>query len=136
MLRRMKTITLIINAKAIVIAGLIVLSTFLCLFFEVTANFPLTLLATAIVFPIVFSINSAYKRREAAPDDYGSLKSHGRAIYFATRDWLKDAERDKLERCRKLLGELLVSTRDLFSGSLQQMHDREERVYELFSELS
>ena len=38
-----------------------------------TANFPLTPLATAIVFPIVFSINSAYKRREAALDDYGAL---------------------------------------------------------------
>lgn len=136
MLKRLKTITLIINAKAIVIAGLACLSTYLCLHFEVTANFPLTLLATAIVFPIVFSINSAYKRREAALDDYGSLKAHGRAIYFATRDWLEDAERDKLERCRQLLGELLVSTRDLFSGTREQMHEREERVYESFSGLS
>jgi hypothetical protein len=31
MLKRLKTITLIINAKAIVIAGLAVLSTFLCI---------------------------------------------------------------------------------------------------------
>ena len=136
MLKRLKTITLIINAKAIVIAGLAVLSTFLCLSYEITANFPLTLLATAIVFPIVFSINSAYKRREAALDDYGSLKSHGRAIYFATRDWLENADQDKLERCRNLLGELLVSTRALFCGAREQMHEREERVYEAFSALS
>jgi predicted membrane chloride channel (bestrophin family) len=80
MLSRLKTITLIIDAKAIVIASMAVLSTYLCLYFEITANFPLTLLATAIVFPIVFSINSAYKRRESALDDYGSLKPHGRAI--------------------------------------------------------
>jgi len=136
MLKRLKTITLIINAKAIVIAGLAVLSTFICLFFEIAANFPLTLLATAIVFPIVFSINSAYKRREAALDDYGSLKAHGRAIFFATRDWLEDAEQDKLERCRKLLGSLLINTRDLFNGTRAQMHEREERVYESFSDLS
>jgi len=136
MLKRLKTITLIINAKAITIAGMAVLSTYLCLYFEVTANFPLTLLATAIVFPIVFSINSAYKRREAALDDYGSLKAHGRAIYFATRDWLEDAESEKLDRCRTLLGELLVSTRALFSGAREQMHDREERVYESLSKLS
>ncbi len=136
MLKRLKTMTLIINAKAIVIASLAVLSTYVCLSFEITANFPLTLLATAIVFPIVFSINSAYKRREAALDDYGSLKSHGRAIYFATRDWLEDAEPEKLERCRNLLGELFVSTRELFSGAREQMHEREERVYESFSALS
>jgi hypothetical protein len=36
--------------------------------------------ATAIVFPIVFSINSAYKRREAVLDDYAALKAHGRNI--------------------------------------------------------
>ncbi len=136
MLKRLKTITLIINVKAIVIAGFAVLSTYLCLYFEFTANFPLTLLATAIVFPIVFSINSAYKRREAALDDYGSLKSHGRAIYFATRDWLENMEPEKLERCRKLLGDLLVNTRALFSGAREQMHEREEIVYESFSELS
>lgn len=136
MLKRLRTITLIINAKAIVIAGFAVLSTYLCLYFEVMANFPLTLLATAIVFPIVFSINSAYKRREAALDDYGSLKSHGRAIYFATRDWLEDTEPEKLDRCRKLLGDLLANTRALFSGAREQMHDREEIVYESFSTLS
>jgi len=136
MLKRLRTMTLIINVKAIVIASLAVLSTYLCLYFEVTANFPLTLLATAIVFPIVFSINSAYKRREAALDDYGSLKSHGRAIYFATRDWLEDTDSDKLDRCRNLLGELFVSTRALFGGAREQMHDREERVYESFSNLS
>ena len=73
MLKRLKTITLIINAKAIVIAGLAVLSTFLCLSLEISANFPLTLLATAIVFPIVLSINNAYKRREAALD---SIQEH------------------------------------------------------------
>jgi len=93
-------------------------------------------LATAIVFPIVFSINSAYKRREAALDDYGSLKAHGRAIYFATRDWLEDADSATLDRCRKLLGDLLVNTRALFCGAREQMHEREERVYESFSELS
>ncbi len=136
MLKRLKTISLIINAKTIVIAGLAVLSTYLCLTFDITGNFPLTLLATAIIFPIVFSINSAYKRREAALDDYGSLKAHGRAIYFATRDWLEDADEEKQERCRKLLGELLVSTRDLFNGAREQMHDREKRVYGLISDLS
>jgi hypothetical protein len=84
----------------------------------------------------VFSINSAYKRRESALDDYGSLKAHGRAIYFATRDWLEDAEAETLDRCRKLLGDLLVNTRALFGGAREQMHEREKRVYESLSELS
>ena len=136
MLQRLKTIALIINFQAIVVGSLAVLSTYLCIRYDITANFPLTLLATAIVFPIVFSINSAYKRREVVLDDYGSLKSHGRAIFFAARDWLEDSGPETQEKCRLLLGNLLTSTRALFSGSRADMHDREELVYARFSDLS
>lgn len=136
MLKRLRTITLIINFKAIAVASLAVLSTYLCLYWGISANFPLTLIATAVVFPIVFSINSAYKRRESALDDYGSLKAHGRAIYFATRDWLEDTGADKQARCRTLLGDLLRATREMFSAPRTEMHEREEKVYGCFSQLS
>ncbi len=136
MFQRLKTIAMILNFQAIIVAGLAVLSTYLCIRYDITANFPLTLLATAIVFPIVFSINSAYKRRELVLDDYGSLKSHGRAIFFASRDWLEDADPETTEKCRRLLGNLLTSTRAMFSGQRADMHDREEQVYARFSDLS
>jgi hypothetical protein len=35
-----------------------------------------------VVFPIVFSIGGAYKRRENALDEYGCLKAHCRAEGF------------------------------------------------------
>ena len=136
MIKRLRTITLLINTKAIVVASLAALSTYLCLLLEITANFPMTLIATAVVFPIVFSINSAFKRRELVLDDYGSLKSHGRAIYFATRDWLEETDAVKQERCRQLLGDLLRLTRDMFSAPRADMHEHEARVYGCFSELS
>lgn len=136
MIKRLRTIALLLSFKAIVVALLAVLSTWLCARWGIVANFPLTLIATAIVFPIVFSINSAYKRREAALDDYGSLKAHGRAIYFAARDWLETPDPARLERCRRLLGRLLGSTRDMFSAPRAEMHEREARVYQNFSDLS
>lgn len=136
MWRRLKTIAMIINFKALLVAALAVLSTYLCIRFGITANFPLTLLATAIVFPIVFSINSAYKRREVVLDDYGSLKSHGRAIYFASRDWLENSDIHTQDKCRVILGDLLASTRKMFTGQRADMHEHEERVYADFSRLS
>jgi len=136
MIKRFKTIAFIINVKAVVISVLAVLSTYLCLRWNVTANYPLTLIATAIVFPIVFSINSAYKRREAVLDDYASMKAHGRAIYFATRDWLESSGDDKQQECRSLLGELLRSSREMFHAPRQEMLDRENKVYGCFSNLS
>jgi len=136
MIRRFKTIAFIINIKAITISALAVLSTYLCLRWDVAADYPLTLLATAIVFPIVFSINSAYKRREAVLDDYASMKAHGRAIFFATRDWLETPDEDRQSRCRSLLGELLQANRKLFNAPRAEMLDREEQVYGCFSKLS
>ncbi len=136
MLRRLTTIPLILNFQALVVGALAVLSTWLCIRYEISANFPLTLLATAIVFPIVFSINSAYKRREVVLDDYGSLKSHGRAIFFASRDWLEEPNPAATEKCRQLLGDLLATSRTMFSGHRADMHEHEEQVYARFSELS
>ena len=136
MVSRFKTIVFIVNTKAIVISTLAVLSTYLCLRLNISANYPLTLIATAIVFPIVFSINSAYKRREAVLDDYAALKAHGRAIFFATRDWLDDTDGHKQDKCKSLLGDLLRSNRELFNAPRAEMIDREERVYGCFSNLS
>jgi len=86
----MKSIFLIINHKTLVISILAVISTYLCIENGITADYPLTIIATAIIFPIVFSINGAYKRRELALIKYGILKAHGKAIYFVTRDWLEN----------------------------------------------
>ena len=54
-------------------------------------DFPLTMIGVAVVFPIVFSISGAYSRREVALGHYGMMKSMGRCIFLATRDWLRDS---------------------------------------------
>lgn len=136
MIDRIKTIGLIINAKALFIAALAVLSTFFCLQHGLTGDFPLTLIATAVVFPIVFSINSAYKRREAVLDDYGQIKANGRAIYFAARDWMDQEDPARCERCRALLKELLQAARELYASPREEMSAREDKVYLSFSKLS
>ena len=91
-MNKLKQISIIINLKTIIIVILAVLSTYLCRKFDLTAEFPMTLIATAVVFPIVFSIGGAYKRRENALAKYSSIKAHGRAIYFASRDWLESTD--------------------------------------------
>ncbi len=134
--RTLKTIRLIVNRKASLIAAGAILSTFLCRYFNLTADFPLTIIATAIIFPIVFSIGGAYKRRESALDKYGDLKAHGRAIYLATRDWLELSEPESLERIRNLLGNLLIAARNLFTAPINRMNENERAVYKIFSEIS
>ena len=136
MRNRLRSIFLILNFKTLVIAILAVASTYLCKKFNLVADFPLTLIATAVVFPIVFSISGAYKRRENALDEYGSIKAHGRAIYFAARDWLEGASPETLDKAKTLLGDLLRACRTLFADPLDAMPENERRVYNQFSRLS
>lgn len=133
--KRLRPILLIINHKTMIVTALAVASTFICRHFQIIADFPLTLIATAIVFPVVFSIGGAYKRRESALDEYGVIKSHGRAIYFATRDWLDSPSHQTLDKSRYLLGELLDSCRKLFKEPVEKMRGHEEAVYRNFSNL-
>jgi len=126
----------LISKKAIIVAGLSALATFLCRRYGITADFPLTLIAIAIVFPIVFSIGGAYKRREAALDDYGSIKAHGRAIYLAARDWLEESDPALLTEARQLLGDTLIACRTMFTKPVAEMEINEKEVYRSFSRIS
>lgn len=133
---KLRQVLIIINLKTVIITSLAVISTYLCRRYDIIAEFPLTLIATAVVFPIVFSINGAYKRRENALSKYSSIKGHGRAIYFATRDWLENTDDRIQEKTKTLLGELLNACRTLFAQPVSQMAEHEERVYRLFSRIS
>ena len=132
----LKSFRKIIDYKTVVVTLLAVASSYLCLRFSFTAQFPLTLIGIAIVFPLVFSIGGAYKRREAALSQYGSIKAHGRAIFFAARDWIATPD-DGIQRGMKdLLAELLTACRELFQTPVEQMNEKEERVYITFTRIS
>jgi len=136
MFGKLSYLGLIINWKSLVIAMVAVGSTWASIHFDIKADFPLTIISTAVIFPIVFSIGHAYKRREVTLDDYGTIKAHGRAIYFAARDWLPGHNEDRLTHGKAALENLMQATRDLFKGKPKDMAENEEAVYAAFSELS
>ena len=135
-MNKLRQILVIINLKSVAITALAVVSTYLCQRFGIVAEFPMTLIATAVVFPIVFSIGGAYKRRENALAKYSSIKAHGRAIYFAARDWLENTDDQIQGKAKALLGELLIACRTLFINPVSEMSEHEENVYRIFSRLS
>jgi hypothetical protein len=134
--RSISSLTQVVNLKSVMISLLAVLSTWLCLRLGIKADFPLTLIATAIVFPLVFSISTAYTRREKALEEYGALKANGRALYLASRDWVPQPDERRGEALKSALHDLLSATRDMFTGPLSDAAPHEARVYEAFSRLS
>ncbi len=134
--RAYRSVRSIVNGQTLGVTMLACLSTWTCRRLGWTGDFPLTLVGTAVIFPIVFSIGGAYKRREAALDDYGTIKAHGRAIYFASRDWFADTDEEIQAEIRAHLFDLLDACRTLFVNPVSEMNTHEPRVYAAFSDLS
>lgn len=126
----------IINYKTFIVTSLAVISTYLCYHNGLTAKFPDMLVGVAIVFPVVFSIGSAYNRRETALQRLSDFKGHGAAIYFATRDWTENGG-VLAGRTRTLVHEMLVLMRTMFKvKGKEEWLKYEAKMYSKFSELS
>lgn len=136
MLKDIRRIGLIINYKTFVVMVLSGMATCFCLYFNITAKYPLTLIGTAIVFPIVFSIGGAYKRREVALDQYGNIKAHGRALFFGVKHWLPETSTVLQEEVKDHLAHLLESCKKSFTEPLDKLPENEIGIYESFDELS
>ena len=136
MWKYIKRIGLIINLKTIIVTFLSIVSTSICLHYDIKASFPLTLIGTAIIFPIVFSIGGAYKRREVALDEYGSVKAHGRALYFAVLHWIENPSEAIKSELKDILKNLLESNTLLLTNPVNELEKREKVVYNNFHRLS
>ncbi len=106
---------------------------YLCHRYGVIAEYPLSLISIAIVFPIVFSINAAFTRKENALKAYAELKGHGTALLFAAKDWKSEDQVQDLEP--EVMAQLqgLISSMKLYFGSSKIQIDN---IYNEFSELS
>jgi hypothetical protein len=127
----------IINYKTLIVTTLSVVSTYLCYQYHLIAKFPDMLVGVAIVFPVVFSIGSAYNRRETALQKLSDFKGHAAAIYFATRDWHTQPSSDLHTRIRDHIHTMLLLMRDMFrvDGKASWV-EYEKKMYSEFSVLS
>lgn len=124
----------IIDAQTIIISILAIISTYLCNRYKFYADLPSGLIGIAIIFPIVFSINSAYKRREEALKYFGSLKAHTVALFYAHRDWVAD-DNGHSKRAKELIEKLLNRVREYFLAT-EDKGQKLNEVYAVFSEFS
>jgi len=77
----------VFNFQTLVITTLSVLFTWICIKWKISAKFPDLLIGMAIVFPIVFSIGSAFNRRELALQRMSDFRGHLFSIYYASKYW-------------------------------------------------
>jgi hypothetical protein len=132
----MQRLFLFINQRTFLVVVLAVISTWVCDTYELYGNFSVTFLLTPVIFPIVFSIHSAYERREHALNDYATLKSNSRSIFYALRDWLPHPQYTSLTELQRRLTHLFENIAVLLTGDYGSYAQNQIRVYESFSEIS
>ncbi|MBW2617657.1 MAG: hypothetical protein JRC92_02120 [Deltaproteobacteria bacterium] len=126
----------IIDLQTIIVTALALASTFFCRRFNLAAEMPTGLIGVAIIFPIVFSINAAYRRREEALRYFASYKAHALALYYAHRDWVPEGRPDQAERGRGLIQEILAATDRYFTATESEREERFRELYHIFSQTS
>jgi len=140
MKRQIKSFIHIFNWNTPILIVLACLATYACIIYGWTIDLPMTIIGIAVVFPIVFSIGGAYKRRENALVYYGSIKSLSRMIYFASRDWLRD-DGEKAEKnianFKALIERMFSVLRAFFlTETKEDQEKKENELYTVFSQLS
>jgi predicted membrane chloride channel (bestrophin family) len=137
-MKTIKDFVSVMDYQTLVVTLLAVASTFLCRYFKLLADIPVSLIGLAVVFPIVFSINAAYKRREEALKFFSGLKGHAVALYYAHRDWVPaegGGESEHAGRVRETLEGTLVAIREDL-GNKGRTQGSLERVFGAFSKIS
>ncbi len=132
----LKSFFSIINYKTFLMAILSVVSSYLCITYEIEAQFPFYLISIAIVFPIVFSIDSAYKRREQALQFYADLKAHAISYYLAARDWVGDKDPNISQNVKTQVIGIFKKISENFLKTAEEAKASEKDVYKSFSKLA
>ncbi len=134
--RVFRSFFLIINYKTIITSMVSLGAAYLCNLYHIKAEFPLYLISIAIVFPIVFSIDSAYKRREYALQQYADLKAHALSFYYGVREWVQPNKEGIAEEIKKELDELFNKMSSNFLLEPEDAKKTEHEIYQRFSSLS
>ena len=135
MLKIVKSFLAVVDCQTYFVTVCSLVATYLCVLYEIRAALPSGLIGIAIIFPIVFSINAAYKRREDVLKYFASLKAHGVALYLAHTDWSTDENSSK-ERAKQLFLSLLSNVNLFFLSQTSEDELWNKKIFSNFKEFS
>ncbi|KOY87526.1 hypothetical protein AD998_16525 [bacterium 336/3] len=131
-----RSLWMIINYKTLIITFLSIITTYICKYFNFVGDLPITLIGTAIIFPVVFSINSAYKRREEAIMYYASFKSNLISLFYAGKNWVDRDFEEYRKNIKNVLQDTMQNVVELFLKVPSEHKQFESKIYRCFDEIS
>eukprot|EP00039_Didymoeca_costata_P009454 m.125117 g.125117 ORF g.125117 m.125117 type:complete len:440 (+) comp14488_c0_seq6:135-1454(+) len=113
------------------------LTTWMCLHYEYFWNVQVALVVSPIVFPLAFSINESYRRREKVLEDLGAYYAASAELYWLQREWAAASgfDDDHVKGVRITLGTLLAHM--IHYTSADTTHEkRGQKLGAIYRELS
>ncbi len=93
----MKKYLQIVNIRTFQVLLICFVVSFLVLYFQIKYNFDLTVISIAIIFPLVFTIRAAFRRREKALEHLSRFKASLMIVYYSFQ------RAKKLEDAKKVI---------------------------------
>ena len=107
--------------------------------YDIYFNFHIGLFVSPIVFPLAFSINTDFQRREKVLDDLANCKSAAMVLFFCMREWRDCAGLDEtwLKDIKRKMNSMMFNLREYLLTSKTKRRDIIARImYEDFSDVS
>ncbi len=116
----MKKYLQIINIRTFQVLLISFLTSFLVIHYNFRYNFDLTVISIAIIFPLVFTIRAAFRRREKALDHLSKFKASMQIVYYCFQ------RSKKLDDAKKVfVTDILVQISDSLMTHLEK-HDHDQ----------
>ncbi len=112
----------IINIRTFNVVAIYMGATFAALYFDLRFSYDLTLISLAIIFPLVFTIRAAFRRRDKALEYLSRMKAGLMTVYYCFQNSGKITNEQKNE-----IKDVLVEVPKTVNGYLLQSGN-EERV--------
>lgn len=130
-----RTFLSVLDRHTLAVCLLSLASTFTAHQLGLAAEMPTTIISIAVIFPIVFSINAAYARREEALRYLAVLRANAAGIYYAHRDW-DGGDGDRARAAAVELCATMVAVRESLQSVAPAGPRRDAAVYASISALS
>jgi predicted membrane chloride channel (bestrophin family) len=122
----------IMDHRSLIIAFLCISVTYFCLRFDFSYDVDLIIFSIAIIFPLVFTIREAFRRRQHAIRLLSKLKASISAFYFSLENSnkLNDEEKQQVHLMMNSLSDTFIDgLMDREYGSISRVREQVREIY-------
>lgn len=122
----------ILNVRTVYAFGISVLVSYVTLAFNFQYNYDLALISIAIIFPLVFTIRSAFRRREKALEYLSRFKAGLITVRDSVLE-IKKLDNSRKEEVKGIIREISVSLHQYLGSRTSTKEDVQEKISRVFA---